>query len=308
MQRVQQTLANATRVQGFGLFRGLDVSVELRPAPENHGIVFRRTDLTQPVDIPALVEFVQPAPRHTAIAWQGATVETIEHIMAALAALRVDNCLIAINAPEVATLDGSSLGFIEAIDAAGIVPQTAARQQLVVRETVVLEDGPHVGIAAEPPRKEEFRIGYILNYGPGPIPAQSLCLDITDRSFREHLGYARTFALESEVRQLHAAGLGLRATARDACVFGEQGLIDNQLRVADECVRHKILDCIGDFALAGCDLVGRFTALRTGHRLNHELIRRLRQSATQTGTADGNKEQMRTRKAAPVGAPCRVAG
>jgi len=277
-QRTQQTLARTTCVSGFGLFNGCDVTIEFCPADEDHGIVFERVDLSEPVRIPALIDYVVPQNRCTVISHQGAKVSVIEHVMAALAGLHVDNCLVRINAPEPPGCDGSSLEFVEAILHAGIIRQTRPRLCLDVCHPVTHLESNRVGIAAQSSPDSDYQIGFLLDYGPGPIPFQAFNLTITPSTFLEQLANCRTFVLQSEVEQLQAAGLGRRATPQNVLVFTDHGVLENSLRWPDECVRHKILDCVGDFALLGCDLTGRFTASRSGHRLNHEMIRQLRQA------------------------------
>jgi UDP-3-O-acyl N-acetylglucosamine deacetylase len=275
-QRRQQTLARSVTVSGFGLFQGCDVTAELCPADPGHGIVFQRVDLPGDPRIPALVEYVAPQNRCTLLTCEGASVAVVEHLLAALAGLQVDNCLVRLSAPEPPAGDGSALLFVEAVQSAGIVPQDALRETIAVEETVVHVESERVGIAAQPARAREYQIGFVLDYGPGPISQQSVNLTITPESFLAELANCRTFVLKSEVDQLRAQGLAQRATTQNALVFGPEGVIDNTLRRADECVRHKVLDCVGDFALIGCDLVGRFTATRSGHRLNHAIIRQIR--------------------------------
>ncbi|MCA8998501.1 MAG: UDP-3-O-[3-hydroxymyristoyl] N-acetylglucosamine deacetylase [Planctomycetaceae bacterium] len=271
--RQEQTLARAVTVSGFGLFTGEDARLEFCPAPPGHGIVFERTAPGESVRIPALVDYVVPQPRCTVIARNKASVMVIEHVMAALAGLRVDNCLVRINAPEPPAGDGSAGHFVEALLAAGIISQDRQRDTVVVKTPLLHTESYHVGIAVQPSRLDEFQVGFILDYGPGPIGTQALNVPINPETFVREIARCRTFVLEREVQQLRSQGLGLRATTQNALVFSNQGLIDNALRFPDECVRHKILDCIGDFALLGCDVVGRFTAMRSGHRLNHEIVR-----------------------------------
>jgi len=277
--RKQQTLARRSCVSGFGLFNGCDVTLEFCPAAENHGIVFERVDLAEPVRIPALIDFVVPQNRCTVISHQGASVSVIEHVMAALAGLRVDNCLVRINAPEPPACDGSSRTFAEAILHAGIIVQSEFRLAMEITDFLTYVESSRVGIACQASRQSDFRIGFLLDYGPGPIPFQALNLAITPSVFFDQLANCRTFVLESEVEQLRGAGLGLRATPENVLVFGADGILENSLRWPDECVRHKILDCVGDLALLGHDLIGQFTASRSGHRLNHELVRLIRASA-----------------------------
>jgi UDP-3-O-acyl N-acetylglucosamine deacetylase len=273
--RPQQTLARAARVSGFGLFNGVDVTVEFCPAECGHGIVFERVDLPEPVRIPALIEYVVPQSRCTVITHHGASVSVIEHVMAALAGMRVDNCLVKINAPEPPGCDGSSIQFVEAILEAGIVSQDQPRPCVEIDTVLNYQESNRVGIAAQPSLKKCYQIGFLLDYGNAPIPFQALSLSITPSTFLEQLANCRTFVLESEIAQLRAAGMGLRATPENVLVFTQNGVLQNSLRWPDECVRHKILDCVGDFALLGCDLIGSFTASRSGHRLNHQIIRQI---------------------------------
>lgn len=274
----QQTLAASVAVTGFGLFTGVDVRLEFCPAPPDHGIVFERTDLADPVRIPALIDFVAPQPRCTVITRLGVSVMTIEHVMAALAGLGVDNCLVRLNAAEPPAGDGSSLHFVEALLQAGIIAQDRACEIATVEETLIHTERPEVGIAVQPAEAREYRIGFVLDYGPGPIGRQSCHLEITPETFLRELAGCRTFVLEQEVHQLRSQGLALRATTENALVFNDQGPIDGQPRFPNECVRHKVLDCVGDFALLGRRLSGQFTAMCSGHRLNHEIIRLIRQS------------------------------
>jgi UDP-3-O-[3-hydroxymyristoyl] N-acetylglucosamine deacetylase/UDP-3-O-[3-hydroxymyristoyl] N-acetylglucosamine deacetylase/3-hydroxyacyl-[acyl-carrier-protein] dehydratase len=274
--RLQQTLARSVTLHGFGLFGGIDVRMELCPAPEDHGLIFQRTDLPGQPLIPAWIEFVQPQHRCTAIRRGTATVAVIEHVLAALAGLQVDNCLIRLNAPEPPGVDGSAGPFVELIDRAGIVQQEASQPVLKISEPVTVSPAENLGVVAAPVRGARYAIGYLLDCGPGPIPPQAVLREITPAIFREDLAAARTFIRYEEVAELRRQGIGLRTTAQHLLVWQTAGPLDNELRFPDECARHKLLDCIGDFALIGCDLQGQFVAQRSGHRHNHELIRTLR--------------------------------
>lgn len=272
--RLQQTIRRDVELTGIGFVTGQDLTVRFHPAPDNHGIVFERTDLARRPRIAATLQNLIPRQRRTGIADGGASVELIEHVMAALAGLRIDNCLVQVDGPEMPGLDGSCREVVERLLDAGIETQQAQRAQLsiVEPETVHAEDGSTLSVA--PFYRPGLTISYLLDYGPrSPIPAQSYTAHITLESFVNEIAFARTFVLESEVAALQAQGIGRRSTARDLLVFGESGVIDNTLRAPDECARHKILDCIGDFALAGCDLNGHFKAWRTGHRTNHDLMK-----------------------------------
>ena len=278
--RRQRTVARAARVHGRGLFHGKEVTLTFLPAPEYHGIVFQRVDLSARVLIPARVEYVALQPRRTVLSRLGAQVETVEHVLAALAGLQIDNCILQLNGPECPNGDGSAQHFVEAIDGVGIVEQSASAPWLDVSGTVTVNDeSTDARWTAHPAAGDSLHIEYEL---VSPYPGcdrQSFGLTITPETFARELATARTFVRESEVQALRSIGLGRLATPRDLLVFSADGQpIQNALRWPDECVRHKILDCLGDFALAGARVTGNFTAQRTGHRHNHELIRCIKQT------------------------------
>lgn len=271
--RNQRTIAAPAVVRGVGYWSGEDVRVEFRAAPADTGIVFVRGDLPNAPRIPATVEHRIEMPRRTVLQRGDASVEMIEHIMAALVGLQVDNCEIWVDRTEMPGCDGSCLPFVEAIKAVGIVEQNAVRRQQVIRRTIRL-GGPESWVEARPCCSGQTVLKYELDYGSGnSIGRQSLEVSLSPRHFHMNLAPSRTFVLESEAAAMKAQGLGQRATFKDLLVFGANGPIGNPLRFPDECVRHKLADLIGDLALAGCDLIGRFTAFRSGHRLNAELVR-----------------------------------
>lgn len=249
------------------------MQVEFRPAAPDTGVVFVRRDQNPAVHIPATLTSRIETPRRTTLRSPRGSVEMVEHILAALAGMQVDNCEVWVDAPEMPGCDGSSLPFVEALLAAGIERQSAGRAKLIVREVTRLGDDDS-WIEARPAPTGGLSIKYRLDYGrDNPIGRQTLALTITPDSFRRELAPSRTFMLQAEAEWLQAQGLGLRPTSKDLLVFDAGGPIENTLRYPDECVRHKMLDLIGDFALAGCDLVGHFVAHRSGHRLNAELLR-----------------------------------
>jgi UDP-3-O-[3-hydroxymyristoyl] N-acetylglucosamine deacetylase len=272
-QRKQRTIEKPVAVEGFGYWSGRDVRVEFRPAPVGTGIVFVRTDLPTPVRIPAIIAHRIESPRRTTLARNKAAVEMVEHILAALAGLLIDNCELAVSAPEMPGCDGSSQPFVEALDRAGVVEQAAMREQLVIREVTRLGD-ENCWIEARPATAPGLSIRYRLDYGPGnAIGRQTLLTQVTPKTFREELAPCRTFLLKEEADWLVAQGLGGRASSKDLLIFGEHGPLENALRFSDECVRHKILDVVGDLSLSGCDIVGQIVAHKSGHRLNAELVR-----------------------------------
>ncbi|MES1213029.1 MAG: UDP-3-O-acyl-N-acetylglucosamine deacetylase [Singulisphaera sp.] len=275
--RQQRTIEKSVTVDGFGYWSGKDVRVEFRPAPPDSGVVFVRADLPKTPRIPAVVAQRVETPRRTTLRAGGASVEMVEHIMAALAGLRIDNCEVWVNTVEMPGCDGSSQPFVEALLAAGVVTQNSLRNALVVREITRLGDIDS-WIEARPSAGPGMSVKFRIDYGSGnAIGRQTLTLPITPDSFQRELAPSRTFMLKSEADWLVAQGLGRRASAKDLLIFDGDGPIDNELRYRDECVRHKALDLVGDLALAGCDLIGHFVAHRSGHRLNAELVRVLLQ-------------------------------
>jgi UDP-3-O-acyl N-acetylglucosamine deacetylase len=271
--RKQKTLARPAAVCGFGYWTGRDVRVEFRPAPAGSGVAFVRTDRPSSKRIPAAVDCRVEVPRRTALACGGAQVEMVEHILAALFALQIDNCEVAVDGTEMPGCDGSALPFVEALLAAGTIQQPALRRRLVVTD-VTRVGNEDCWVEARPTRHLELSLKYRLDYGTeSAIGRQSIEIAVRPENFCRELAPARTFLLEEEAQWLRSRGLGTRVTNRDLLVFGPQGVIDNELRFEDECVRHKALDLVGDLALAGCELVGQIVAHKSGHRLNAELVR-----------------------------------
>jgi UDP-3-O-acyl N-acetylglucosamine deacetylase len=275
--RRQRTLARPASVRGFGYFSGQDVRVEFWPAAEGTGIAFVRCDRAPQARIPVDVSLRVDVPRRTNLETGGVRVEMVEHVLAALAGLGVDNCEVWVDAAEMPGCDGSALAFVEAIDAAGIVEQRSATRQLVVERPIRVGDADG-WVEAQPPRSAGLSLSCELDFGAAsPIGRQLLTLDITAESFRRELAMCRTF-IEQEVAQaMITQGIGQRVTPRDLLIIGPQGPIENSLRYADEFVRHKMLDMVGDLALTGCEVVGHVVGYRCGHRLHAELARRLKE-------------------------------
>ena len=274
-QRNERTISSTAVVEGFGYWSGRNVRVEFRPASPGTGIVFVRSDFNPVVRIPAVVAHRIEVPRRTVLRHGGASVEMIEHILAALAGMQIDNCEVWVDQPEMPGLDGSCMKFVEALDSAGIVVQPALRAQLIVREITRLGNDD-CWIEARPGRAAELTVRFRIDYGNSTaIGRQTVQLPICPATFRRDIAAARTFMLKEEADWLLAQGLGKRATLSDLLVFDANGPIENQLRYSDECVRHKVLDLVGDLALAGCDVLGHIVAHCTGHRLNAELVRTL---------------------------------
>jgi UDP-3-O-acyl N-acetylglucosamine deacetylase len=264
------------------------VRVEFRPAAAHTGIVFVRSDMRPVRRIRATARNRVETPRRTTLTESGATVEMVEHILAALFGMQIDNCEVWADGLEMPAGDGSSQGVVEALRRAGPVEQRVLRKQIGIEQTIRV-GSTDAWIEARPSLLPGLYIQYDLDYGNNtPIGQQSLQLEITPHTFCTHLAAARTFILEEEARRMRARGLGSRTTYQDVLVFDGQGPIENALRFADECVRHKVLDIVGDLGLAGCDLNAEIHGHRSGHRQNAQLIdailaaQTLRQSWRQT--------------------------
>ena len=277
--RQQQTIDRPVDLTGRGLFTGEPVTMRFEPAPANTGIVFVREDQKPPIRIPAVVENVAKRLRRTSLRNGSVQIETIEHCMSALAGLGIDNLYIGLNAHEVPAMDGSCGAFVEKLREAGLRGLGQPQEVFRVPETVrVCEGDSYVMIAPGTEGDDALEIVYDLDYGPGgPIGQQLFKFRLSPEDFAEQVAPARTFVLQSEAEQFRAAGLGTHLTYQDILVFGEDGPIDNALRFPDECVRHKVLDLIGDLFLFGRFVAGHVFARQSGHALNHELVRRLRE-------------------------------
>lgn len=277
--RSQQTISRPVSVSGIGFLTGADLTVRFFPAPADHGITFVRTDLDGTIPIPAVVENTVPRSRRTALQCRDATIELVEHAMAALAGLGIDNCCVEVNGPEIPGCDGSSRPFVDALLDAGLEILNRPRRCAFISDALTTETSEaDVAVHAQPIDTAGLRITYELDYGPqSAIPAQSLTIDVTPESFIRDIAFARTFIQEAEVQAFLAQGMGQRLSFRDLLIYGTNGVVGNQLRARDECVRHKILDCVGDLALLGCDVSGHITFRRSGHRHNAELVRVIRQ-------------------------------
>ncbi len=276
----QKTLKTAISCTGTGLHSGQRVTMTLRPAEPGSGVVFRRTDLlraqTAPrsPDIRADWRHVTDTRLCTLVANEdGATLGTIEHLMAALFGAEIDNLLIEIDGPEVPVMDGSAAPFLFLIDCAGVVEQEAPRRAIEIVERVSIEDGkksltllPGAG----------FSVGFEIDFDNEVIQRQSRWFAMTTRAFRNDVARARTFGFAHEVAQLRAAGLARGGSLDNAVVIsGDRVLNQGGLRFDDEFVRHKVLDLVGDLYLAGAPLIGQVRAVRSGHRHNNDILHAL---------------------------------
>lgn len=271
----QKTIAKEVSLKGVGLHTANNVNVTFKPADTDTGINFIRTDLPGRPVIKATPEFLlsqDRSPRRTSIAEAGAEIQTIEHLMAALSGLGIDNLTIEIDNNEVPGLDGSSLKFVEILAQAELKEQEKEKQYYLIKEPIFIEEDGG-SISAIP--SQEFKISYTLNYNHPLLKAQFMELVFNNDTFKNELASARTFCLENEADELQKQGLGCGANYNNTLVVGKSGVIKNKLRFEDEFVRHKILDLVGDLYLLGKPIKGHITALRSGHALNLKLVQKL---------------------------------
>ncbi len=275
---LQHTLKSPIGCVGVGVHSGRRVSLTLCPAAPGTGIVFCRTDLDD-TDIPARFDLVTDTRLCTVVADPTdptRSVGTVEHLMAALAGAGIDNARIEVDGPELPILDGSSAPFLFLIGCAGIVAQPAPRARIEVLRPVRVTDGDAFAELLPDAGSDTLEMEMSIDFDAPAIGRQALSLTLSDDSFRDELAAARTFALAGDIARLHAAGLARGGSLDNAIVVdGARVLNPAGLRMADEFVRHKLLDAVGDLALAGAPIAGRFVAHRSGHALNNQLLRAL---------------------------------
>ncbi len=277
---VQRTLASSVGCVGVGLHSGRRTTLVMHPLPAGSGIIFRRTDLDPsvgPVEIPARFDHVADTRMCTVVANKQrpqCRVGTIENVMAALVGSGIHNALIDVDGPEVPILDGSSRDFLFLIDCAGVVEQYAPQAQIEVLRSVRVEQGE--AFAELRPAADGFTMALSIEFPAAAIGRQAYTMRFSPENFRQELAMCRTFTQAHEVQALRAAGLALGGSLDNAVVVdGDKILNQSGLRMADEFVRHKMLDAVGDLALAGAPLRGRMLSHRTGHALNNRLLHAL---------------------------------
>lgn len=267
----QRTLAQPVRFQGVGLHSGVPVNLLLLPAPVNHGIIFVRTDAPRSVCIPALTEFVVDTSLATTLGRDGIKVGTVEHLMAALAGMGLDNVRVELDGPEVPIMDGSAAPFAAFIAEAGVREQEEPRRLLVIKKPVSVVDGDKEASLSPASR---FRISCAIDFKHPLITEQSFELEFSERCFAREISHARTFGFLRDVEMLKKMGLARGGSLDNAIVVDEFSILNpDGLRFPDEFVRHKILDAIGDISLFGRPVVGHLKAFKTGHALNQKLVK-----------------------------------
>jgi UDP-3-O-[3-hydroxymyristoyl] N-acetylglucosamine deacetylase len=271
----QRTLKNAIRATGVGLHTGEKIYLTLRPAPPDSGIVFRRVDLSPPVEIKAHPENVGDTRLSTTLTAGGASISTVEHLLSAIAGLGIDNALIDLSAPEVPIMDGSAGPFVFLIQSAGIVEQNAPKRFIRIKREVVARDGDKWA-RFEP--FDGFKVGFTIDFDH-PVfrsRAQSAEIDFSTTSFVKEVSRARTFGFMRDIEMLRNHNLALGGSLDNAVVVDDYRILNEDgLRYEDEFVKHKILDAIGDLYLLGRSLIGAFYGYKSGHELNNILLRKL---------------------------------
>jgi UDP-3-O-[3-hydroxymyristoyl] N-acetylglucosamine deacetylase len=272
---VQRTLRRPISCVGIGLHSGNKVTLSLKPAAVDYGIRFRRTDLGD-FEVPATVQNLAGIQLATGLARDQVSVETVEHLLAALVSMGIDNVVVELNSPEVPIMDGSAAPFIYLIQEAGVKRQQARRKFLKIVRPIALSRGDK-RIALYP--SDHFKVTYSISYDHPLLRHQSRTLRITEDSFIEEIAPARTFTFLKDVEMLRQNGLALGGSLENAIVLGETGVLNNPLRFDDEFVRHKILDAVGDLALVGYPVIGHLVAHRAGHALHTEFAARILEEA-----------------------------
>jgi len=273
----QCTLNKAISVTGIGLHSGKKVSVNFKPAPKNTGLVYRRTDLEPNVEFKCTADAVRDTQLCTALVNDaGVRISTIEHLQAALFALGIDNLFIEVNAPEVPIMDGSAYPFVYLLSQVGVKQLSAPKQFIKVTKPVRVEDGEKWAMVE--PSSKGLQMDLTIDFKhPAMDPdKQHISIDFSGQLFRSDIASARTFCFLQDVEYMHAHNLALGGSLDNAVVLDDYRVLNNDgLRYEDEFVKHKLLDCIGDLYMSNKVLLGKFSAYKTGHHLNNQMIREL---------------------------------
>lgn len=270
----QRTIKESVSTIGVGLHKGEKVQLTLRPAPTNTGIVFRRVDLFPVVDIKATPEAVGETTLCTCLVnEQGVKISTVEHLLAAIAALGIDNLIIDVDSPEIPIMDGSALPFVYLIQSVGFENSKVAKRFIRILKTIRVEEGDKW---AELKPYEGFRVNFSIEFNHPVISntCQKMSLDLSSSSFVKEISRARTFGFMRDIDYLRSHNLALGGSLENAIVLDEYRMLNKgDLRYEDEFVKHKILDAIGDLYMAGASILGELNAYKSGHALNNTLLR-----------------------------------
>jgi UDP-3-O-[3-hydroxymyristoyl] N-acetylglucosamine deacetylase len=267
----QRTVAKRVTATGIGLHSGHPVTLTLAPAPADAGVTFVRMDLG--VEIPARNENVLDTRLNTTVGLGNARVSTVEHVMAALQGMGIDNCRVEVDGPEMPVLDGSAAPFVVMIREAGIQLQRPGRRFVVIDRAVEVREGDKLA-RIEP--SDAFRISFTADFNHPLINNQTVEIALSDRSFEREIARARTFCFRRDIEKMQAMGLAKGGSLENAVVVDDFSIVNPEgLRYADEFVRHKVLDAIGDLALLGLPVVGALTAVKSGHAMNQALVKKV---------------------------------
>ena len=279
--KLQKTINGEGKITGKGLFGGKEAKVVFRPAPADTGVVFVRTDTPEAVRIAAVAPNLAERSRRTTIKKGSTSIETVEHCLAAINAMEIDNVVVEVSGSELPAPDCSCAEYFKVLKRTGVVEQQASRKEFVITEPISITCGD-ASIYALPYTEDGLNITYDLDYGGHTgVGRQIFSCQLTPESFEKNLAPARTFLLEAEAKQFQARGMGTHVSPRDILVINSDGPIKNSFRFPNECVRHKIVDLVGDLALVGRQVSGRIVAYKSGHSLNQQLVRRLYEAAEQ---------------------------
>jgi len=286
----QRTLRRSVSCTGIGLHSGNKVTLSLKPAAADSGIRFQRADLGG-LEIPAVVTHLGGIQYQTGLTREAVSVETVEHLLAALTALGIDNAIVELNSPEVPIMDGSAAPFVYLVNEAGVKRLQAPRRYLKVLRPISLTQGDK-RIALYP--SDHFKVTYSISFDHPLLRHQSRTMRVTEESFVEEIAPARTFGFLKEVEMLRQRGLALGGSLDNAIVLGETGVLNNALRFEDEFVRHKILDAIGDLSLVGYPVIGHLVAHRAGHALHTAFAAKILEQTDAWKIVDGDQPLVAT--------------
>jgi UDP-3-O-[3-hydroxymyristoyl] N-acetylglucosamine deacetylase len=282
---LQKTLSQKVSVSGTGVHSGKKTNLTIKPAPENHGIKFRRTDLPGTHDIPAIFKMVVDTSLATVLGINGAIISTIEHLMASFAGLGIDNALVEVDDYEIPIMDGSAWIFTQLIEKAGIEKQTAPKHFIIVKEPIKVTDSDKsVVIYPEP----MFKITCKIDFSHPLIGKQEIIFDRAKNNFGKEISQARTFGFVKDLELLKKFSLAKGGSLDNAIVIDKDRILNKEgLRYPDEFVRHKLLDSLGDFSLLGMPIQGHIVTHKSGHAMNHLFIKKLLENkhAWETGPA-----------------------
>lgn len=292
----QRTLTNVIKGTGVGLHRGEKIQLTLRPAPSGTGIIFRRVDLDPVCSIPALVEYVSDTRLSTTLGNNGHSVSTVEHLLSVFAGLGIDNAFVDVSGAEVPIMDGSAAPFVFLIQSAGIEEQKASKKFIRIKKSIEVKDGDKW---ARFDPFDGFKISFEIDFDHPMFRSspQKIEIDFANASFVRNISRARTFGFMHELEHLQEEGYAQGGSKLNAIVMDRHRMLnDDPLRYADELVKHKVLDSIGDMYLLGHQLIGAFSAYKSGHQLNNHLLNELNadQSAWETVTFGAYEEMPKT--------------